>query len=243
MKDKDSYVFPSERKPNQKLQRERITLDVNKVTHSVSKLLPVKSTITSRSFRIDYISQLCKHTKDIEFVRQTIGHRSLNSTSGYVSQMDDQKRQNHILSIYNYLSTSYLTDKPVHDLSKIKFLYQLVQLLNYMKSLENSSRSISMGDRTYKIFQFPINNFLEFTVKSRNNYYQIKRLVEFFKSLQRIEPIMDNFSDGGFRGYIIFPYVKVERKKSWHVELSVCQELCSYRYPFHLPETFFKLSG
>lgn len=138
----------------------------------------------------------------------------------------------------NYLSTSYLTDKPVHDLGKIKFLYQLVQLLNYMKSLENSSRSISMGDRTYKIFQFPVNHFLEFTGKSRNNYYQIKRLVEFFKSLQRIEPIIDNFSDGGFRGYIVFPYVKVERKKSWHVELSVCQELCSYRYPFHLPETF-----
>ena len=99
MKDKDSYIFTSERKPNQKLRRERITLDVNKVTHSVSKLLPVKPNITSHSFRIGYISKLWKDTKDIEFVRQTIGHRSLNSTSGYVSQMDDQERQDRISSI------------------------------------------------------------------------------------------------------------------------------------------------
>jgi integrase len=100
MKDKDSYIFTSDRKPNQKLRRETITMDVNKVTHSVSKLLPAKPNITSHSFRIGYISQLWKDTKDIEFVRQTIGHRSLNATSGYVDQMGDQERQNRILSIY-----------------------------------------------------------------------------------------------------------------------------------------------
>ena len=81
MKDKDSYVFTSDRKPNQMLQRQTITMDVNKVMHSVSDLLPSKPNITSHSFRIGYISQLWKDTKDIEFVRQTIGHRSLNSTS------------------------------------------------------------------------------------------------------------------------------------------------------------------
>ena len=96
MKNKDSYVFTSDRKPNQKLRRETITMDVNKVTHSVSKLLPSKPNITSHSFRIGYISRLWKDTKDIEFVRQTIGHRNLNSTSGYVSEMGDQERQDRI---------------------------------------------------------------------------------------------------------------------------------------------------
>ena len=65
MKDKDSYIFTSDRKPNQTLQREKITLDVNKVTRSVSSLLPTKPNITSHSFRIGYISQLWKDTKDI----------------------------------------------------------------------------------------------------------------------------------------------------------------------------------
>ena len=101
MKDKDSYVFTSDRKPNQILQRQTITMDVNKVMHSVSNLLPSKPKITSHSFRIGYISQLWKDTKDIEFVRQTIGHRSLNSTSAYVTHMDDEERQNRILSIHH----------------------------------------------------------------------------------------------------------------------------------------------
>jgi site-specific recombinase XerD len=102
MKDKDSYVFTSDRKPNQMLRRETITMDVNKVMHSVSNLLPSKPNITSHSFRIGYISQLWKDTKDIEFVRQTIGHRSLNSTSGYVTHMDDEERQNRISSIITF---------------------------------------------------------------------------------------------------------------------------------------------
>lgn len=96
MKDKDSYIFTSDRKPNQIFQRQIITMDVNKVMHSVSNLLPSKPKITSHSFRIGYISQLWKDTKDIEFVRQTIGHRSLNSTSAYVTKLSDQERREHI---------------------------------------------------------------------------------------------------------------------------------------------------
>jgi len=99
MKDKDSYVFTSDRKPNQMLRRETITMDVNRVMRSVTNLLRSKPNITSHSFRIGYISQLWKDTKDIEFVRQTIGHSSLNSTSSYVNQMGDEERQNRISSI------------------------------------------------------------------------------------------------------------------------------------------------
>jgi len=99
MKDKDSYVFTSDRKPNQMLRRETITIDVNRVMHSVSKFLPSKPNITSHSFRIGYIFQLWKDTKDIEFVKQTIGHCRLDSTSGYVNQMTDQERENRISRI------------------------------------------------------------------------------------------------------------------------------------------------
>ena len=81
------------------LRRETITIDVNRVMHSVSKLLPSKPNITSHSFRIGYISQLWKDTKDIEFVRQAIGHSRLDSTSGYVNQMTDEERQNRVSRI------------------------------------------------------------------------------------------------------------------------------------------------
>ena len=140
--------------------------------------------------------------------------------------------------LINSLSTSYLTEKSMHDLTKVEFFYRLIQLLSYIQCLEGCSKSISMGDRTYVIFQFPVNSFLEFVGKPKNNHYQVKKLVEFLKSLQTIEPILENFSDGGFRRYVAFPYLKVERKKCWWVELSICKELYLYRYPFHLPETF-----
>ena len=78
MQDEDSYIFTSDQKPNQKLGRQQITMDVNRVMHSVSNLLPSKPNITSHSFRIGYISQLWKDTKDIEFVRQTIGQLKFN---------------------------------------------------------------------------------------------------------------------------------------------------------------------
>ena len=99
MKSKDSYVFTSDRKPNQMLSRQTLTMDVNKVMHSVSNLLPSKPKITSHSFRIGYISQLWRDTKNIEFVRQTIGHRSLNSTSNYVSEIGNEERENRMSRI------------------------------------------------------------------------------------------------------------------------------------------------
>ena len=92
MKDKDSYMFTSDRNLNQMLRRETITMDVNRVMHAVSKSLPSKPKITSHSFRIGYISQLWKDTKDIEFVKQTIGHRRLDTTSAYINKLSDQER-------------------------------------------------------------------------------------------------------------------------------------------------------
>jgi len=81
------------------LHRRIITMNVNRIMHAVSKSLPSKPNITSHSFRIGYISQLWKDTKDIEFVRQTIGHNSLNSTSSYVNQIRDEERVSRISKI------------------------------------------------------------------------------------------------------------------------------------------------
>jgi site-specific recombinase XerD len=75
MKNPDSYIFTSESNHAQMLSRETITKDVNKVMRLVSKSLPNQPTITSHSFRVGYISKLWKDTKDIEFVKQSIGHR------------------------------------------------------------------------------------------------------------------------------------------------------------------------
>jgi len=85
MKEPDSYVFSAESNHSKQLGRVVITKDVNRIMRQVSDQFPEKPNITSHSFRMDYITQLWKDTKDIEFVKQTIGHRRLDTTSAYVN--------------------------------------------------------------------------------------------------------------------------------------------------------------
>jgi integrase len=96
MKEPDSYLFTAESNHYKPLDRVVITRDVNKVMREVSNHLPGKLNITSHSFRIGYIRQLWKDSKDIEFVKQTIGHRNLDTTSAYVNKLSDQERQKRI---------------------------------------------------------------------------------------------------------------------------------------------------
>ena len=96
MKKPDSYVFTNESDHFKTLTRETITKAVNLVTRTVSEEILSKPNITSHSFRIGYITQLWKDSKDIEFVKQTIGHRNLDTTSAYVKKLSDQERQKRI---------------------------------------------------------------------------------------------------------------------------------------------------
>ena len=71
---------------------------------SVSKYFLVKPNITSYSFQILYISKLWKNTKNIKFVRQTIGHSNFDSISSYVSQMASMGRESLICGIKNVIN-------------------------------------------------------------------------------------------------------------------------------------------
>jgi len=96
MKEPNAYVFSPATNHFKKVRREVITNDVNKVMHKVSKILPGQPKITSHSFRVGYITQLWKDSKDIEFVKQTIGHQNLDTTSAYVNKLSDQERRDRI---------------------------------------------------------------------------------------------------------------------------------------------------
>ena len=93
MKKPDSYVFTNESNHYKVLTRETITKAVNLVTREVSEEILSRPNITSHSFRIGYITQLWKDSKDIEFVKQTIGHIKLDTTSAYVNKLSDQERK------------------------------------------------------------------------------------------------------------------------------------------------------
>ena len=99
MKKSDSYIFTAEANHFKHLDRVAITRDVNKVMREVSNKLPSKPNITSHSFRIGFITQLWKDSKDIEFVKQTIGHRKLDTTCAYIKSLSDLERQERIEKI------------------------------------------------------------------------------------------------------------------------------------------------
>lgn len=81
MKNPDSHVFTSDLHHDRMLRCEAITRDINGVMRFVSRSLPDQPFITSHSFRIGYISKRWKDTKDIKFVKQSVGHRRLDTTS------------------------------------------------------------------------------------------------------------------------------------------------------------------
>jgi len=62
----------------------------------VSKQLPGQPNVTSHSFRIGYITQIWENSKDIKFVKQSMGHQTLDTTSAYVNKLSDQERQEFI---------------------------------------------------------------------------------------------------------------------------------------------------
>jgi site-specific recombinase XerD len=99
MKKPQSFVFISQCHHSKPIRLEVITKNVNKLIHQVSKQLNDKPNITSHSFRIGYITQLWKDPKDIEFVKQTIGDRKLDTTSAYVTSLSDLERQERIKNI------------------------------------------------------------------------------------------------------------------------------------------------
>ena len=136
----------------------------------------------------------------------------------------------------NCLITTYFKNLPLETIEKQEFLYQLLQLLSYIQTLKSSVNWIS--NENYRVISFQVNEFLEFLGKKKTNYYQIRKLVDFLKSLQSLPPVLEDFSKDSFQSILIFPYLKVTRKKSWNVELAISEKVYLYRYPFYFPEEF-----
>ena len=67
----------------------------------------------------------------------------------------------------------------------------LLQFLNYAQNLDYQRGAL--GSTTYRQVIFQVKDFLEYQKKS-NNYYQLKKLIEFFDELQA-NSLIKFFSD------------------------------------------------
>lgn len=76
--------------------RDTLTKEINIVLRKFEERLDHKLNLLSYIFQIGYTSKLWKDTKDIEFIKQIIGHRSLDITSAYIKELSDQERRDRI---------------------------------------------------------------------------------------------------------------------------------------------------
>lgn len=81
------------------LDRDAWNRVVNSFLKECCEKLDGKPNLRSHSFRIGFITQLWKDTSDLEFVRQVIGHASIDTTYLYVGDLAEENRQKRMLSM------------------------------------------------------------------------------------------------------------------------------------------------
>jgi site-specific recombinase XerD len=97
-KAEDSFIFTAEG-VDKPLQREAFTNLINKFIKDSALKMDDQPKLTSHSFRIGFITQLWRDSSDIEFVRQSIGHSKIDTTSRYIESMSDNERKTRMQNI------------------------------------------------------------------------------------------------------------------------------------------------
>lgn len=123
--------------------------------------------------------------------------------------IDFQRRQQRNYTSHS-LVTSYLETKMDNQKEKER-LFHLFQFLSFVKSLElNPSKDCKkhrIKEQFYYILKFPLSKFIKFTGIKISKQSQRNKLIQYFRQLQKLDPIVKEFSDGAFRSYVCFPSV------------------------------------
>lgn len=132
----------------------------------------------------------------------------------------------------------YLEEKKISEGGEGKKFFMLLQFLNYPQNLDYERGAL--GSTTYRQVTFQVKNFLEYQKKS-NNYYQLKKLIEFFYELQT-NSLIKFFSDSEYPSLITIPEVALTKGKQncWVGRVWISEELFRYSHPFILPNLITK---
>lgn len=146
----------------------------------------------------------------------------------------------------SFLLSSYLQNTIDCQEGEERF-FHLLQFLSFVKSRNlNPTKDCQkhwIKNQLYYILKFTLADFLDFTGITITKNYQRKKLLKYFKSLQKLDPIVREFSDGSFRSYVSFPYVDSYNpfSNSWVIEVFIVEELFNFSYPFVFPGSFLRV--
>ena len=134
------------------------------------------------------------------------------------------------------LKTDYMVTKNFSKLSERRHFWNLLQFLVYVQEL--SYQTDYLGDIQYRQVTFPVQHFLEYK-KESNNYYQVKKILQFFDELQT-NSMIKFFTNNYYRSLVTIPDVKLfpGKQNRWTAEVWIAEELFYYAHPFFFPDFF-----
>jgi len=96
-----------------------------------------------------------------------------------------------------------------------KTFFTLLQFLVYAQNLDYEIDSL--GSTYYRQVIFRVQDFLKYqnsTIKS-TNYYQLKKLIDFFDQLQT-KSLIKSFTDTEYRNLVTIPEVRLQKSKKYN---------------------------
>ena len=141
------------------------------------------------------------------------------------------------------LVMSYL-EKRMTNTEEEERLFHLFQLLSFINSLGLTAfkgcQKYQIKKQFYYNLKFSLSEFIDFTGMKISKQSQRDKLIRHFKQLQKLDPIVKEFSDKSFQSYVCFPYIGCQNLSgnSWTIEIFVAQELFYFKYPFQVPKSF-----
>lgn len=112
------------------------------------------------------------------------------------------------LSLATFCS-HYLKEKKFSEEGERKNFFMLLQFLSYAQNLDYEIRVL--GSTSYRQLIFQVKDFLKYQ-KNPNNYYQLKKLMEFFDKLQT-NSLIKFFSDKKYLSLVTIPEVVLTKEK------------------------------
>ena len=99
----------------------------------------------------------------------------------------------------------------------------MLQFLVYVQEL--SYQTDYLGEIQYRLVTFPVQHFLEYK-KESNNYYQVKKILQFFDELQS-NSMIKFFTNNYYRSLVTIPDVKLfpGKQNRWTAEVWIAEEL------------------
>jgi len=133
----------------------------------------------------------------------------------------------------NSFLTDYL-DKKNCSAEEEGRLFHLLQFLSFIRNftVDKNWKTHKIKDRIYYFIKFSLSDFIDFTDIKIIGSYQRKELLDYFEQLQKVDPIVTQFSNGAFRSYVCFPYVDCDNpsQNSWEIEILVNEQLFDFSY-------------